>query len=658
MIYDFNFKYGEFLVGTDGNNLDINYFRELQENIMKAYEMPANPIRADINSGIFINHMDNYNLLIKRIKNGWSARKAVSAFHTNNIENYTLFTLNYIRLDNMLPMFPTKWQIEAANAYDMFEYVSGLTTRKIGKSAFLSSHSPFTACRNVKQIVILAPTTKQMFVMKDVHRAIKTSEFLMDEWIFPKHLGPRHEGRFTTEEIEFGRNHSTISSTNLNINESGETKRGIKGTDIYLDERQTVPKDIKITVISPALSDEFSPKKMMTFGTPNLKYDPDLAIDFEAEKTNPDYYVINYDWMDGIMQGAISAKRMREVFKTDYKIECPFARKYGVCVPRILDTKNTELIKYYLGEKYPVVEDGYQIRWDKYNSKLVAPGDDNYDNSWKCQQQCMMHSIFAEEYGAKFGQSNNPFFTTEMFEPLFRDYAFEYKAKIGAKYIIAADFGKFVYPTQILVFELVGGYLKLVYWFEVPLMVGTMEKDGSPPNYWPIVKELFRIYDIYNKYNGVQKLYLDVNSNIELAYNIVTGNNNHPGIWKGKIFQNEAAKKRGVYGIMTSTQYNTEMKVHYQKVLIYGRMIFPALEPEFKRKFMWEHLNCKIRNTKNGYLNFEPPRRVGAGIDMLDAASMASLHIDPMGVEETMMDIAVCGIQDNDEPFWLLGGNN
>jgi len=645
MIYPENeFVYGLFETGTDGPKLDIGYFTFINEQIMKAYEMKCNPIRKEINTEILSKHMGNFHLMINRIKDGWKIPKAVSAFHFRNINNYTLFTLNYIKLDNMMPMFPTQWQIEAAQGYEIKDYVSGLTSRKIGKSAFLSSHAPQQAIKSVKQIVLLAPTTQQMFVMEDIHRAVRTSDFLMDDWVYPKYLGKKHEGHFTQEHIEFGRNHSTISSLNLNINAGGETKRGIKGTDIYLDERQTVPKIIKTTVIGPALSDEFSRKKMMEFGTPNLKYDVDLADDFLSEQSDPLYYTLNYNWMKGLICGAISATRMKDVFKKDYKINCPFVRKWGVCLPELYNLGRQDMLDYYLGPDSNIkpIDDGFNLRWDRYEKIIKYPGDVGYKNDWSCCKQCLMNPTFAEEYGAKFGQSTNNFYTREMLEQCFRDYKFEQSAQRGYHYVFGVDFGKFVYHTQILVFKIVGDYLKLVYWYEVPLMTQKTENDGTPPSYWPIIHTLYDIYDKFNEFGGVDKLYLDVNSNMELARNIVVGDNLHPGIWMGKIYQNEPAEKRGVFGIFgTNNVINSDIKIHYQKQLISAKLIFPNQEEEFRKKFMWEHLNCNVEPSKAGHLTFEPPNRAGLGIDIMDAASYAALHLDTMKSYDTMMNMAV-----------------
>ena len=61
-------------------------------------------------------------------------------FHRRVLEDFDLFSVAYVRLDNRKPMFPSPWQTEAAQTFEKHDVNLFIEPRKIGKSALLSSY--------------------------------------------------------------------------------------------------------------------------------------------------------------------------------------------------------------------------------------------------------------------------------------------------------------------------------------------------------------------------------------------------------------------------------------------------------------------------------------------------------------------------------------
>jgi len=623
MSEEYVFKFGMFKTNFN--------FEKLIRDINVAYSKPTTDIRREHNKKILKKFMGVYNdMLDKSSKYGWSDREAISWFHTECLSDYELFCLAYIRLDNNLPMFSSPWQSEAAKFIEEYEIVSGLMSRKVGKSAFMTSYIPFRMINNAPEhVVVFAPTTKQLMVMDDLYRAIKTSDFLKGEWIV-LHGPMDKKGKLGREEIIFARDWGTgscwsdVIALNLSQNTEGETKRGQKGTFFLVDEQQMVKEDILTTVINPMMSDAYSDKKMVKFGTPNLSVNPRADIRWRDEVESDEVYILNYDWVDGLVQGCLKEKYMMRVFK-EHGIPCPFGTKMGICGKRML-------------------KEG--ARYDEVGNKVVYPGDESYDSAWQCDDSCEYFNKFIEEHGAKFGKYMNQTFPDDVMQDVGDEKLRWHIAGVaGEKYILSADVGVLQFPTQIGVFRIDSGEvdrLTMVYYKEIPpLSVAKDMEVEDNPSYDPTIEEIKKISRLFNSNGGeIVQYYIDVTNQLQLAKALVTGRDALP---RSRVFQNDTSKNKGVYGVWNSGPYNHMMKAHYQKMLINRRMKTPILDP-FWSKFIREHKEIVVKPTEDGrYIKYAPPKgkTFQGTIDIVDMFSMASLYLLDESVNRPSKSIVI-----------------
>ena len=604
----YEFKFGMF--GTDFN------FDKLIKDIHRSYKIPTTDTRKKHNKRILEKFTKVYNDMLEKSKSGWTDQEAISWFHTECLSDYELFCIVYIRLDNNLPMFAAPWQSEAATMIEEYEIVSGLMSRKIGKSSFMTSYIPYRMINNAPEhVIIFAPTAKQLMVMDDLYRAIKTSQFLKDEWVV-LHGPLDKKGKLGKEEIIFARDWgygscwSDVEALNLSQNTDGETKRGQKGTFFLVDEQQMVKDGILTTVINPMMSDAYSEKKIIKFGTPNTSVNPRADVRWAEEEGDNTVYTINYDWVDGVVEGCLKTSYMMRVFK-EHQIPCPFGRRMGICGKRMVDKK---------------------ARYDEDNDIILLEGAKGYEDAWACDDSCQYFNSFIEEYGAKFGKYTNQTFPDDvMFDVGDVKLRWNISGVSGEKYILSADVGVLQFPTVIGVFRIDSGdvdRLTLVYFKEIPPL--SMAKDLSKndnPSYDPTIEEIKRISKLFNSNGGeILSYYIDATNQLQLAKALVTGKDALP---RSKVFQNDTSKNKGVYGVWNSGPYNHMMKAHYQKMLINRRIKAPMLEP-FWPKFLREHKEIVVKPTEDGrYIKYAPPRKGGymGTIDIIDMFSMASLYL-------------------------------
>ena len=69
-------------------------------------------------------------------------------YHARVLDDFDLFCVSYIRLDNRKPMFPSPWQTEAAAIFEQNDVNLFIEPRKIGKSAVLSAYILWKMCKD------------------------------------------------------------------------------------------------------------------------------------------------------------------------------------------------------------------------------------------------------------------------------------------------------------------------------------------------------------------------------------------------------------------------------------------------------------------------------------------------------------------------------
>jgi len=117
-VRDYKRKFGKFSY----ENTDADWFQQLEEEIMEAFELPTH-------SRWYRNHKRKilekwqgvYSSFLEYSKEV-SPDEAVTWYHTQCIDDPELFALNYIRPDNGLPMFLLEWQSEFMYAIEKGDY--------------------------------------------------------------------------------------------------------------------------------------------------------------------------------------------------------------------------------------------------------------------------------------------------------------------------------------------------------------------------------------------------------------------------------------------------------------------------------------------------------------------------------------------------------
>ena len=507
--------------------------------------------------------------------------KSDEEFHATILKSFNLFCVAYIRLDNRKPMFPSPWQSEAADIFEVNDVNLFIEARKIGKSALLSAYVLWMMCKVPStRAVIFAPTQDQLFIMEDIWKALKRSDYLMQEYVQPSaSIGKR--GTYGREYIRFAKNESEVVASNLAQSQKADTKRGNKGSLFVVDEIELVTKEVRTTVIDDMMADAYSKKKMIMVGTPKVVANPELELEWKSYIDDPSYGTHHINIWEAIEQGCITSQYARNRFKRLH-IPCQWVLKKGIC-------------------------------------GLHSYGPEAEIDGWKCDKCCMLNEDFVAENMGQFPKSAGKFFPTLFIEACgVGDWAFKMKPEPGRKYVMGIDYGLLMNPTQITVFEIESDVARLTYWEEIP----PTPPDSGTRDYDPII---LRIKQVYRAFKGqITSVFPDATAvGIQITAQLCKGNNIIP---RARIYSNETAQKKEVLGVWMSGPYKHEIMQNYRQIIMDGRLKVPTCEP-FWTKFRLEHDGVvvqKVQGTSN-YLKFKEP--VGGKIDLLDSMGLAMIAL-------------------------------
>ncbi len=523
----------------------------------------------------------NYEIF-KRFVNVAESSPTDEEFHRRILTDFDLFCVAYVRLDNRKPMYPAPWQSEAAAIFESREVNLFIEPRKIGKSAVLSAYILWKMCKEQStRAVIFAPTQAQLFIMDDIWKCLKRSDYLMNKYVQPN-AGVQKRGTFGKEYIRFAFNESEVVASNLAQSQKADSKRGNKGSLFIVDEIELVTKEVRTTVIDDMMADTYTEKKMIMVGTPKSIANPELEMEWDAYKDDPDNYGTHHiDVWDAIIQGAITRSYIKNRFKRLH-IPCQWVLKKGICAPREL-TEDAEI------------------------------------DGWKCNKCCMLNEDFVAENMGEFPKSAGKFFPKLFLEACAQDtWDLTLNSEAGREYIMGIDYGLLLNPTQITVFEVLAGNARLVYWEEI----SPVPPEKGHRDYDPIIERIKRIYHAYK--GRISRIYPDATAaGIQITADLTKEPRRIPSV---KIYSNETAAKKEVLGVWMTGPYKHDMLQNYRKIIMDGRLSVPKSEP-FYTKFILEHDGVvvqKVQGTSN-YLKFKEP--VGGTIDLLDSMGLALLHL-------------------------------
>ena len=523
----------------------------------------------------------NYEIF-KRFVNVAESSPTDEEFHRRILTDFDLFCVAYVRLDNRKPMYPAPWQSEAAAIFESREVNLFIEPRKIGKSAVLSAYILWKMCKEQStRAVIFAPTQAQLFIMDDIWKCLKRCDYLMDHYVQPN-AGVHKRGTFGKEYIRFAFNESEVVASNLAQSQKADSKRGNKGSLFIVDEIELVTKEVRTTVIDDMMADTYTEKKMIMVGTPKSIANPELEMEWDAYKDDPEEYGTHHiDVWDAILQGAITRSYIKNRFKRLH-IPCQWVLKKGLCAPREL-TEDAEI------------------------------------DGWKCNKCCMLNEDFVAENMGEFPKSAGKFFPKLFLEACAQDtWDFTLKSEAGRQYIMGIDYGLLLNATQITVFEVLAGNARLVYWEEI----SPVPPEKGHRDYDPIIERIKRIYHAYR--DRIVRIYPDATAaGIQITADLTKEPRRIPS---NKIYSNETAAKKEVLGVWMTGPYKHDMLQNYRKIIMDGRLSVPKTEP-FYTKFILEHDGVvvqKVQGTSN-YLKFKEP--VGGTIDLLDSMGLALLHL-------------------------------
>jgi len=503
-------------------------------------------------------------------------------YHARVLDDFDLFCVSYIRLDNRKPMFPSPWQSEAAAIFEQNDVNLFIEPRKIGKSALLSAYILWKMCRDDgTRAVIFAPTQDQLFIMEDIWKALKRCDYLMNEYA-QLHAGIGKRGTYGKEYIRFAKNESEVVASNLAQSQKADTKRGNKGSLFVVDEIELVTKEVRTTVIDDMMADAYTEKKMIMVGTPKTVANPELEIEWESYQKMPDEYGTHHmNVWEAIDTGCITNSYIKNRFRR-LNIPCQWVLKKGFC------GKHTY-------------------------------GKDAEIDGWKCNNCCMLNEDFVAENMGEFPKAAGKFFPKLFLEQCgTEDWPLTLKAEGGRRYVMGIDYGLLLNATQITVFEITDSIARLVFWEEI----SPVPPDKGSRDYDPIIKRIKQIYHAYGE--SMYRIFPDATAaGIQVTADLCKGRGAIPS---SRIYSNETAEKKEVLGVWMTGPYKHEMMQNHRQIIMDGRLKVPNSEP-FWTKFLLEHDGVVVQKVQgsSNYLKFKEP--VGGKIDLLDSMALAMLSL-------------------------------
>lgn len=603
----------------------MSWFKNLKDEIETSLEKPTIKRRADWNRRIYEKWAKVYNEFLEYGKQLGGTTKdkdeAVTWYHTICLQDVELFALNYTLPKNGLPPFLAEWQVELLDAIIEVKRVAGLTSRKIGKSfgaavvtLFLLVNGSITKGKAREHHVrIFAPKKRQLFIRDDVNRVMRRMRFWAEEWILEHNPDKYHEGRFSEENLVFGRTYSTMKGDGLaQTSSKGRAATGEMGDTFIVDEFGQVLQSALNMAIIPMMADAYSPKRLCLLGTPTLDINPDLKTYWESLKDDETFKTFSYDWVYGVETGCILADYMKMVFRGAIKgeeatyVPCPFGQNLGKCAK--------------------MEEFGEGVRIDEETKEIKYPGDEGYEDSWQCDECCMLNKTFVEEYGADFAKADFRYWPVERLKTLADASMNLYETpawipKGGTAELYAGiDFGSQAYPTEIVIGEKVGREMFIRAYKQIPPLTSD-EKRKPNENLDPMLQKCQEFLAPFQKY--IKKIYLDVTGD---KWKVFT-ERIKMFFPRSKIWLNEIAVKNGYLGVYVDGPTNAEMKRYLKLLINMGWIHIPKKEP-FWSRFLWQVEHCVVKESAAGYPSFKEPTKGQKRIDLLDAMGFLCISMN------------------------------
>ena len=619
---DYDRVFGEFHDATTPRE----WFENLKVEIEESLKWPTVERRRKWNNRIYEKWVLIYNEFLEYVRlNGdieGGVDEAVTWYHTTCLQDIELFALNYTLPQNGLPPFLAEWQVELANALITKYRVAGLTSRKIGKSFsgavvtlyLLVNGSIRGGVSRGHHVRMFAPKKRQLVIREEVNNILRRSRFWAEEWILKDNKKDKyHSGIFSEEKLVFGRNNSSMKGDSLaQTSSKGRAATGEMGDSFIVDEFGQIVQESFNMAILPMMADAYSIKRLCLLGTPTLDINPDLKNYWRMLKEDPLFKCFSHDWVYGVETGCILSSYMEMVFNGMIKgeeatyVPCPFGQKYGKCA------------------KMAEFKEG--VRIDEQTFEFKYPGDEGYDDSWECDECCLMNKTFVEEYGADFAKADFRYWPVERMKSLGDASMNFYDAPIWvpkdgtAELYVGIDFGSQAYPTEIVVGEKVGNELYIRAYHQIPPLT-VDEKKIPKENLDPTLEKCKEFLAPFQKY--IKKIYLDITGDkwktfterVKLFFP------------RNKIWLNEISIKNGYLGVYVDGPFNAEMKRYLKLMINMGWLHIPRREPFFSR-FIWQMEHCVVKETSQGYMSFKEPTKGLKRIDLLDAMGFLCISMN------------------------------
>lgn len=571
-------------------------FEQLLEDARKVVEKSPTPERRRHNEAIWNKLWDVLEPFFRCQEDEKAQFVSEDEVHRTLVADFDLFCAAYVRLDNWLPMFLAPWQSKVFKIIENHEENLFITCRKVGKSSFETAYMLWRCLsRQGELLVFVAPTEEQLYAWKDAVKAVDKVPFLKDYYIGKDKDG----GRRSIEGMVFSRTWSEIHPMCLAQKQLGRTKRGVKAGTLIIDEIQNVLKTIRETVLDDTMSDTYTEKKMVMFGTPVDVANPGLEIEWEDAKEDPEIGTFHMDIWDGVLEGCISQKWVKKRFKK-LGIQCPWGRNQGICGKR------------WKKGKYP----------RRQGSKW---------SGWECDECCMLNEVFVAENMGEFPKFAGKYFPKPQIE-LSAPEAYDITVpnpEEGHKYVMGIDYGAGINPTQITVWDCVDDGLVLNHWREVQPIEAAQRETHR--NFDPIIRRIKDIYKLYGRgvANQIKRIYADATTTGQHVTHDLT--KDPDAIPLEKIYSNQKGKdksgkeKKNWIGVWQSGEYKAKEMDNYRRQLLNGKIKITKQEP-FYAKFVFEHTNVIVARVESqNYLKFKEP--AGGSIDLVDSCALAALEL-------------------------------
>lgn len=503
------------------------------------------------------------------------------------------------------PLMLTPWQYKLHVMYEANDDVWAYLPRRNGKTTGLASLLLYDAMtRKNAQILLLAPTSDQLVVMKEIRNFIAKPSAAI---LFEKFVGHGSKGSssasnatdklgstFNVNTLRF-LNGSIIEAHNLNVKQGGSTKRGLSADTIVVDEISLLPAELFHEIVESIIMDSHTStrKKLVRIGTPDEDADADLKRKWHEAIESDDIATLTTNAWEAVENGLRMPKAMRKRFM-GLGIQCPYVRDCGAC-PIVIPEYYEELT----GKPSPVEGDQCPCNADSNKTYVQEDMARFFDNA-----NFMLNEAWIDAAGI-----TNGFRMPETLDP-------------KQQYIISVDVGQEHAETWIGVWELtamtvhgdVMPSIKLVY-----KEVIIDQKIAGVKN-----PSMRRIRELYNIIKPV-RIYIDSTGKKEIVVDLVMhdANSTAPAIPMGVFVTNKTAENNGTIGQWSTGPYKAEMMNNMIDCFRNGQIMVPKDDTMF-----WSQFTKELKG-----LRPQPPTNTRPYVvwpdtlHMTDAVALAALHI-------------------------------